>query len=306
MSDVVLIVDDEPNLVMALRIFLESEGFEVIEAKSAKNALELSVERQPDLILLDIMMPDMNGYELCAELRKNNRSKLIPVIFLTALNDPENLIKGFELGGDDFMTKPFENRELLARVKARIARSHAEREANPVTSLPGGSSAHREVNSVIQKGSPMTLIFIKVDGIAAFRKLFGSNQVDRLIKDTAVLISEALTQTTNAEDGVFHISEDEFLICIRPTKAGDLTKYILESFKEIRNKYYDPEHIEKGYIVNYGEDGRLQEHSLARLLIAALSNTRKFVSTYAGYAKWGESALLKAAMKDGDSVVLEE
>ena len=117
----ILVVDDHAASRMTAVALLEVEGYSVIEADSGSAALERVIKSQPDLILLDVMMPGMDGFEVCRELKQNQKTRLIPVIFITALNDRRSRIRGIEAGGDDFLTKPFDRLELSARVKSLVS-----------------------------------------------------------------------------------------------------------------------------------------------------------------------------------------
>lgn len=116
----ILVVDDNSTSRMTAATLLEVEGYEVLEADSGTSALEKVMKSQPDLILLDIMMPGMNGFEVCRQLKQDEQTRLIPVIFITALNDRKSRIQGIEAGGDDLLTKPFDRLELAARVKSLV------------------------------------------------------------------------------------------------------------------------------------------------------------------------------------------
>ena len=119
-DSLILVVDDNSQNVQVLGSLLESNGYRVAIAMSGKQALVFMESNQPDLILLDVMMPELNGYEVCKSLKAKEDTELIPVIFLTANSDTENLVKGFEAGGVDYITKPFNTVELLTRVKTQI------------------------------------------------------------------------------------------------------------------------------------------------------------------------------------------
>ncbi len=116
----ILVVDDHPASRMTAMALLSVEGYEILEADSGPAALALVKETNPDLILLDVMMPGMDGFEVCRNLKQNEATRLIPIVFVTALNDRRSRIKGIEAGGDDFLTKPFDHLELSARVKSLI------------------------------------------------------------------------------------------------------------------------------------------------------------------------------------------
>ncbi len=119
-SSKVLVVDDHPSSRMTAVALLSVEGYQVIEVDSGSAALELVLEENPDLILLDVMMPGMDGFEVCRRLKQDEQTRLIPIVFITALSDRRARVKGIEAGGDDFLTKPFDQLELSARVKSLI------------------------------------------------------------------------------------------------------------------------------------------------------------------------------------------
>jgi len=120
MSEKILIVDDEEDTVHLISMLLEKRGFETIKAFSAEEALRKAYRHQPDLALLDIMMPDMDGWEICKRIREMSD---VPIIFLTARSDVKDVVRGLEMGADDYVTKPYDNDELVARVRAHLRRS---------------------------------------------------------------------------------------------------------------------------------------------------------------------------------------
>src|SRR5207244_10665884 len=134
MANTILVVDDEKNIVQLARLYLGNEGFRVEEAYDGKQALEKARTVNPDLIVLDIMMPEMDGLTVCKELRKTSN---VPVIILTARGDDVDRIVGLEIGADDYMSKPFNPRELVARVKAVLRRAQGEREPPEVIEVDG-------------------------------------------------------------------------------------------------------------------------------------------------------------------------
>ena len=127
MSPKVLVADDEQNIVQLLRLYLRNEGFEVVAAADGKQALERFAAESPDLVLLDLMMPEMGGFDVCSEIRKRSD---VPVLMLTARTDDVDKIVGLEMGADDYITKPFNPREVVARVKAALRRREWDRAAS--------------------------------------------------------------------------------------------------------------------------------------------------------------------------------
>ncbi len=129
MKEKILIIEDEEDLVKGLKLNLADEGYEVDWAADGEEGLRKALEERPDLIILDIMLPKMNGLDICRELRKKNIST--PIIMLTAKGEEIDKVLGLEIGADDYMTKPFSIRELLARIKAHLRREKRERKTTP-------------------------------------------------------------------------------------------------------------------------------------------------------------------------------
>ena len=136
MSKTILIVEDEKNIVDILNFNLVKEGYSTMEAYDGHTGLQLAQEQDPDLILLDVMLPKMNGFDVCAALRKEGHA--VPIIMLTAREEENDKVFGLEAGADDYMTKPFSMRELLARVKANIRR----RRMDTLVQQPGNEVLH--------------------------------------------------------------------------------------------------------------------------------------------------------------------
>lgn len=127
----ILVVDDERNIVELVRFNLEKEGYRVITAEDGKEACRLARSEKPDLIILDVMLPEMDGFEVCQVIQRDNTISEVPIIMLTARTEELDKVLGLEIGADDYMTKPFSPRELLARVKARLRRT-AKKSQDPI------------------------------------------------------------------------------------------------------------------------------------------------------------------------------
>jgi len=170
MPATILVVDDEKNIVQLARLYLNNEGFRVESASDGKQALEKAKSVRPDLIVLDIMMPEMDGLTVCKELRKTSN---VPVIILTARGDDIDRIIGLEIGADDYMAKPFNPRELVARVKAVLRRAQGEREVPEVVEVDGLriDAASREVTL---NGRQLTLRAKEFELLTAFAQHVGT------------------------------------------------------------------------------------------------------------------------------------
>ena len=147
MKDRILVVDDDPDILQFVEMNLDMEGFDALTAESGRVALELARERPPDLILLDVMMPEMDGLTVLRRLRSSPATSSIPVVLLTAKALAEDRVRGLDLGADDYITKPFDVEELMARVKAVLRRAQQMRDLSPLTGLPGNFRISRELEA---------------------------------------------------------------------------------------------------------------------------------------------------------------
>jgi two-component system alkaline phosphatase synthesis response regulator PhoP len=166
MKKKILIIEDEPDLVKGLKLNLSDEGFEVDSAVNGIEGLRKAVEEAPDLIILDIMLPEMDGFDVCRKLRQKNID--IPVIMLTAKGGEIDKVVGLEIGADDYMTKPFSIRELLARIKARLR--HSEKEAKPVPGIYSIGVIEIDFTrfKILRKGKEQELTSIETDILKYF------------------------------------------------------------------------------------------------------------------------------------------
>lgn len=152
----ILIIDDEKDLVELVRYNLEKDGFDAIAASDGRSGLDIATRHRPDLIVLDVMMPELDGLETCRQLRQDDRSARIPIIMLTAKATEADRVVGLELGADDYVVKPFSPRELLARIKAVLRRTHSQQAAGPML-RHGELQVDIERHEVTYGGQPVSL-----------------------------------------------------------------------------------------------------------------------------------------------------
>jgi DNA-binding response OmpR family regulator len=216
----ILVVDDEPHIVLGLRDALEFEGFHVISASKGKEALALARAEAPDAVILDLMLPDMNGYAVCDELRR--MSALVPIVMLTARSQETDKIRGLDAGADDYVTKPFGVNELIARMRAIFRRA-----ARPTTSAPEtlaiGAAGEVTVNFTSQtltaRGSEHTLSFYEVELLRMLAERAGQ-PVGR---------DEILSKVWGLEGSATNRTVDNFIVKLRKKmeKSPDKPQYIL-------------------------------------------------------------------------------
>jgi DNA-binding response OmpR family regulator len=306
MQKKILVVDDEPHIVKAIRYYLEDENYEILTAEEGIEAIDLAEQHQPDLIILDVMMPCMDGFEVCRELRSRSRTRLIPIIFLTARESVEDKVIGFDLGADDYITKPFNNRELLARIKSRIRRSEEELSSNPITSLPGGNLVEKEANQRLQAGRPFSAFFVLLDNFDHYRRAYGLNQSNHLQKYVTRLLATTLEE--EGDEGFFlgQCLEDEFVIFSTRLNPSRFCQHVTSTFEQGRQSFLPDTTRARNEVTYYDFKGNAIHAPLPRLLIACLNTSSRFIASYSALTAWAAQVIMQASSLEDNAFVLEE
>jgi diguanylate cyclase (GGDEF)-like protein len=246
--DVVLVADDDEDIVRFVEVNLLLEGFEVITAADGEQALQVATESLPDLILLDVMMPRLDGFQVCKRLRDDGRTKHISIIMLTAKSLSADKVVGLTAGADDYIIKPFDPIELVARVKSSLRRSRDLSAVNPLTQLPGNVQVGIEATARIEVGGPFGLIYVDLDNFKAFNDHFGFHRGDEAIKLIARCLRETVADHTSEDGFLGHVGGDDFMLMVPPELTEPVAKDICERWDAAAPELYEPEDVERGYI----------------------------------------------------------
>ncbi len=250
----ILVVEDDSDIANMLRIYFSGQGFNVSVAPSGGDALELTRQNPPNLIVLDIMLPDMDGYAVCKQLRTTTRTSHIPIIFLTQKDERSDRIAGLELGADDYITKPFDIEELKLRVQNAIDRADRESLIDPRTGLPAGRLIEEQLRRIIQSEG-WALIDGQIQGFDAFRNVYGFVAGDHVLRFTSMMISEVLDEIGTEDDFIGHAGGENFIVITYQAIADKIRQRIKARFAEEVKTHYPFEIREQGYVVVTGEDG---------------------------------------------------
>jgi diguanylate cyclase (GGDEF)-like protein len=250
----ILLVDDEPHLVKVIKLRLEGAGYSVIVATTGEEALKLVREENPDLIILDIVMPDIDGFQICEILRSQYRTSHIPIIFLSAMRGVEDKIKGFNIGADDFLTKPFVSGELLARVNSILIKNSALKLSSPLTGLPGNVSIRRETARRIANGADYSWIYLDLDNFKEYNDHYGFLQGDTVIQFISEVMIQALEEKGNGNDFLGHIGGDDFIIITTIDKTEDVAQFVLKKIEENSYRFFSDKELRVGYYEHVRRD----------------------------------------------------
>ncbi|HEX8463203.1 MAG TPA: response regulator [Abditibacterium sp.] len=299
----ILCVDDEPSISTLVRQVLKMAGHEVIIAQDGFEALDAVAAREPDLIVLDRAMPGMDGLMVCQRVKSNPFLSRIPILMLTALATVDFKVEGFEAGADDYLVKPFEPRELAARVAALLRLVAREGDRNPSSGLPGGRAIAAEIESRITRGEHFSVIYFDLDFFKPFADTFGFAVADEVIRGTGALLGE---MASGGGDFAGHIGGDDFLmICAverAPQVAGDGAK----RFSDVVKRAVSEEIFARGHFSGLSRDGSPQQFPLAQLTAVVVPVEP---DTWISVAHLGEAAATwkKAAKaRGGGGVIVAE
>jgi diguanylate cyclase (GGDEF)-like protein len=274
----ILVAEDEPHLREVLRFQLEAAGYLVLEARDGRQALEMATETLPDLLLLDVMMPHLNGYEVCQALRAEYATRHIPIIMLTAKAETNDKLQGLGGGANDYVTKPWEQRELMLRVRNALDWSHQQRAASPLTGLPGNLSINAEITRRLQAGTPFAMLQIDVDYFKAFNDNYGYARGDQAIRRLADILVANSRELGGPECFLGHIGGDDFVVVTTPDRAEELGERVITAFNDSLSELYDSADFSRGHIEVMNRRHESERVPLMSLTIALVSTDRMPVS----------------------------
>jgi DNA-binding response OmpR family regulator len=270
----ILIADDERDIRAVLRTRLELEGFQVIEACDGAEAVRMAQDESPDLVVLDVMMPELDGVEVCNRLRASFTTRHIPVIMVTAKARPLDKIEGLRQGANDYITKPYDTAELTQRVRNALEWSRQQRSASPLTGLPGNHSINAEIRRRLSDSSAFALLQIDIDHFKAFNDYYGYGRGDEAIQLLARILSESVYRTGDAAGFVGHIGGDDFVVLCSCDASEPLGEAIIEWFNTAAVDLYDEEDRTRGHVEVLNRRHVIERFPLMSLTIALVSTDR--------------------------------
>ena len=208
----ILIVEDDLDLAEMLNAYFRVQGYEVQTAAWGEEAVRKARESAPDLVVLDIRLPDIDGYEVCRRLRTDRRTQNMPIIFLTEKRDRVDKLSGLELGVVDYITKPFDIQELRLRVRNVLQRAMLPSLTNPVTNLPEGAMVDEKLGQMILSESKWAALVVTIQGLETFRELYGFVASDDVLRAVSLMMNNAVREVGNETDFVGHLASHDFVI----------------------------------------------------------------------------------------------
>ncbi|MFP5298247.1 MAG: response regulator [Actinomycetota bacterium] len=290
-KEMILVADDDEDIVRFVEVNLRLEGFDVHTVSDGEQALQAAYELMPELVLLDVMMPKLDGFEVCQRLRSDTRTKHLSVIMLTAKSLSADKVVGLTAGADDYMIKPFDPIELVARVKSALRRSKTMRGLNPLTQLPGNIEVQDQLSKRVQEGQPFALLYIDLDNFKSFNDHYGFLRGDEVIKLLASCARESIEAHGGFGSFLGHIGGDDFVAIVSPDDAEVLAEDLIDRWDRSILERYDPDDADRGYVEVADRKGVVHRFPIVTVSIGIAMNSQRAISTH-----W-EASEIAAEMK---------
>ena len=271
----ILVIEDTELMQRVIRDILTREGYDVYSAYSGEEGLDMVPAIKPDLIILDIVMPGISGFEVCRILRADESNNLTPIIMLSSQGSEDDKLVGLELGADDYIVKPFNSRELVSRVKNTLIRIERNRFANPLTGLSGNVEIQSELNYRLTNRRKIAVIYCDLDNFKDFNDVYGFSKGDSAIKLTADIIRDAVQFEGNRDDFIGHIGGDDFVIITSWNKCENICKMIIEDFDKKILFLYNEEDRKKGFITTKNRRGQIINFPVMTISLAVVTNENR-------------------------------
>lgn len=233
----ILIVEDDLDLAEMLNAYFRVQGYDVLTAAWGEDGVRLCQEKSPHIVVLDIRLPDIDGYEVCRRIRTDRHTKSIPIIFLTERRDREDKLHGLELGVVDYITKPFDIQELRLRVRNTLNRADQKVLINAVTGLPEGKLVEEQLAKITVVSGEAVLV-AHVKNLNHFRNRYGFIAADDVLRAISFMVSNFIKEERRESDFMGHISPEELIIITTESRARDIETRIRNRLSQSIDYFY--------------------------------------------------------------------
>lgn len=232
-----LIVEDDLDVAEMVTGFFLKHGYEVSTVNWGEDGVRACLEEHPDLVILDIRLPDIDGYEVARRLRTDRRTADVPIIFLTEKRDRTDKLQGLELGADDYITKPFDMTELRLRVRNALERINQQALTNSISGLPEGALVEERLKESMQKDGQGVLL-VSLENVDAFREIYGFVASDDVLRAFSVLLQNAMKENGNANDFIGHLGASDFVMVVPSNSVHALQERVRQKLTQSLEKFY--------------------------------------------------------------------
>ena len=240
----ILVVEDDIDTAEMLSAYFEAQGYDVLTAAWGEDALRMTQDVLPDLVVLDIHLPDIDGYEVCRRLRKHRRTEQVPIIFLTERSERIDRLTGLELGAVDYITKPFDIQELRLRVRNALRRASLGTLVNPITGLPTDALIDERLTALLRR-KDWALLSVGIHGLRDFSDSYGFVASDDVLRAVALMMRNVAQELGDSDPFIGHLGEADFIITSTPSEVDVLRERIATRMAQAIDHFYSPKDREE-------------------------------------------------------------
>lgn len=293
----ILLADDSAAIRALISEILTDAGFDVITAEDGQDALDKIYKTNPDLLILDYEMPRKTGFEVVQDVRSHTGYLNTPIIIFTAVTDKGTKLEGLGLDIDDYLTKPADADEVVARVKLLLKRSRQKMDSNPLTRLPGNPSIQARIEREISAGHKFAVLYCDLNNFKAFNDRYGFGEGDKVLLATSRLLAQAAQQDPASFVG--HVGGDDFIIVCALDKAEPIAQQIVEGMTRMAPSFYNDSDRAQGYMLSTNRKGEQEKFGFLSIGIGIVHNSLKELTSFAQVSSIGSELKCLAKQHEG-------
>lgn len=305
MAERILIIENEETAAEILAMNLRSGGFEVELATNGASMTAASGTEGFDLVICDSGSPAIDAYDLCRKIKADEKTGGIPVILLTSRGEAEPMSQAVDAGADDFITKPYEFTELIARINLNLSRGGTKATNDPLTGLPGNVMADSELEERLKKGEPVALLRLHVNGIRPYREVYGREKFEDVIRFVSGNIREVIRKQGRVKDLSASLGGDSFSILTIPDRAETFARSIIRLFDEGVRDFYSSGDLERGCILTFDRRGAMSDNPIMTVSIGGVSNANRQIRSHWEAAEIAQEVLDYAITFSGSTYCMD-
>ncbi len=304
-AQTILVVEDDPTIGRMLRETLEAEGYSAIVAATGEEGVAHALRQVPQLVLLDIMLPGIDGFTVVERLRGHAKTAHIPVLMLSARHDTADKVRAFDNEVDDYLTKPFNSEELVARIRKQL-RHGRDSLLNPLTALPGGTRVERAIEHTLESTDLWSILYLDFDHFKAYNDIYGFLRGNDLIRLLGQIAADVVRECGNDSDFVGHIGGDDFIVITMPDHVEPICRKIIERWDCESRAYYSDEDVARGGLIAPDRQGTEQHYGLVTISIGVVTNMRRHVNTLEEVSRIAAEVKHKAKTIPGSTFYVDQ
>ncbi|MBO7238429.1 MAG: response regulator [Elusimicrobiaceae bacterium] len=299
----ILLADDSAAIRNLVSEILTDAGFTVITAEDGQDALDKIYKQNPDLLILDYEMPHKTGFEVVQDVRSHPGYLHTPIIIFTAVTDKDTKLQGLGLDIDDYLTKPTDADEVVARVKLLLKRNKQKMDSNPLTRLPGNPSIQARVEQEIQSGRKFAVLYCDLNNFKSYNDKYGFAAGDQVLLATSRLLIDAAQEDPTAFVG--HIGGDDFIIVCGLEHAENIAQKIVSEMSRLAPSFYNEQDREQGFMLSTNRKGETEKFALLSIGIGIVHNSLKPLTSFAQVSGIGAELKCLAKQHEGSYYTLD-